>query len=124
MALSIEQRRVEPDIMVLELYGRFMAGRDNHALETATANLLTNHERKVILDLSGVDYMDSTGIGQISKCAGRLQDSGAEVRIAGAQGLVREVLAITRIDSVLGVSPSVAQAVTEFGGDALPRPPF
>src|SRR5512140_1327538 len=117
MALSVEQRRVEPDIMVLELYGRFMAGRDNHALETATARLLSDHEKKVILDLSGVDYMDSTGIGQISKAATRLQDAGADVRIANARGLVREVLAITKIDSVLTVSPSLEHAIREFSSN-------
>lgn len=121
MALSVEQRRVEPDIMVLELYVRFMAGRDNHALETATARLLSDHEKKVVLDLSGVDYMDSTGIGQISKAATRLQESGAEVRLASATGLVREVLAITRIDSVLSVSPTVDQAVKEFSGNGFVR---
>ncbi len=114
MALSVEQRRIEPDVTVLEFFGRFMAGRESQAMETATLNLLARHEKRLIFDLTALDYMDSTGIGQISKYANRLELAGAEVRIA-ARGLVREVLAITRIDSVLSVNNSVEEAIAAFG---------
>ena len=101
MLLQIEIRRMEPDITVLELTGKISLGRESQRIETIVQDLLRQNERKIILDISRVDHLDSTGIGILAYCYGTVNRSNGELRIAGASGKVLHLLQITRLDGVL-----------------------
>ena len=72
MLLQIDTKRIEPDITILAVSGKIALGRESHKLETAVQDLLRQDHKKIILDLSAVDHMDSTGIGIIAYCFGTL----------------------------------------------------
>ena len=55
----------------------------------------------MVIDLSQVAYIDSTGIGIIAYCFGKISQKGAQAAVAGAKGLVMEVFKLTRLDSVI-----------------------
>jgi anti-sigma B factor antagonist len=112
--MEIQTKRVQPDIVVLEITGRITMGRDCKHLEWTTDALLRDNEKKVILDLTGVTQLDSTGIGIIMMCAGQLKRAGGELRVAGATGHVEHVLKITSIDQVVGLHPTAEAAATGF----------
>lgn len=59
--------------------------------------------------------MDSTGVGIIMMVCGLLRQSGGELRLAGARGLVEEVLKLTNVHSMIAVHPSVELAAASFG---------
>ncbi|MGH9863679.1 MAG: STAS domain-containing protein [Candidatus Acidiferrales bacterium] len=66
MILKIEQRRIEPDVVVLELEGKLLMGNESKRLELQVEELLRNNQKKFIFDLSQLTHMDSTGIGIIT----------------------------------------------------------
>ena len=114
MLLNIQKKRVEPDIMVIALEGRICLGNSAKELEWAVAELQKANEKKVIFDISGVSQMDSTGIGIIAMCSGKLKKAGGELRVAGASGLVEEVLKVTHMDNIVGLYPTAAAAAEGF----------
>jgi anti-sigma B factor antagonist len=111
MDLSISTRNVAPDIRVIELSGRITMGRDSSQIQPMVAGFLTEGARKIIFDVTGVTYIDSSGMGQIAFAAGKIVQAGARCRVAGAKGLVLDVFRITRIDSIVPFEKSVEEAV-------------
>ncbi len=112
--LEIKTRRVEPDITVLEIGGRITIGRDCKQLEWATENLVREQQRKIVLDMSGVSQIDSTGIGILVVSAAHVKNSGGEMRIAGANGHVEHVLKMTSMDKVVPLHPTLTEATATF----------
>jgi anti-sigma B factor antagonist len=110
MALSITTRKYENDISIVELAGRMTLGRESGQLETTVVKLLGEGVKKFVIDLSKVDYVDSTGIGRIAYCFGKITQAGAQARVSGAQGLVMDLFKITRLDSVIRFFPDEAGA--------------
>jgi anti-sigma B factor antagonist len=113
--LQIETRRLEPDITLLELTGKISLGRESQRIETLVQDLLRQEQKKIILDISRVDHLDSTGIGILAYCYGTVNRSSGELRIAGASGKVLHLLQITRLDSVLPLCNSVEAARSSLG---------
>jgi anti-sigma B factor antagonist len=112
--LEIQTKHFAPDVVVLEIAGRITIGRDSKHLEWAVDNLVREQQKKIIFDLSGVTYIDSTGIGIIMMSAGQVKQSGGEVRVAGAAGHVEQVLKMTNVHQVLGLHPTTAAAAASF----------
>jgi len=115
MSLQIDTRRIEPGITVLELAGKISLGRESQGIETLVQDLLRQDEKKIILDISHVDHMDSTGIGILAYCYGTVNRSGGNLRISGATGKVLHLLQITRLDGVLPLCNSVEAACASLG---------
>jgi anti-sigma B factor antagonist len=115
MSLQIETKRIEPDITLVELTGKISLGRESQRIETVIQDLLRQNEKKIVLDISRVDHLDSTGIGILAYCFGTMNRIGGEMRIAGAQGKVLHLLQITRLDNVLPLYSSVETACTSLG---------
>jgi anti-sigma B factor antagonist len=112
--LEIQTKHVQPDVVILELSGRLTLGRDCKQLEWTTENLVREQHKKVILDLTGVTHIDSTGIGIIMSSAGQVRSVGGELRLAGASGHVGEVLKITGVDKVVPLHATSAVAAAGF----------
>jgi len=116
--LQIETRQVQPDITVLELSGKILLGRESKRIETLVQDLLRQNEKKIVLDISRVDHLDSTGIGILAYCYGTVNRGNGALRIAGANGKVLHLLQITRLDGVLPLSHSVEAALDSLGAEA------
>lgn len=112
--LDIQTKHLQPDIVVLEITGRITIGRECKELEWATEDLVREKWRKVILDLTGVTYIDSTGIGIIVMSAGRVKEAGGELRVAGATGHVEQVLKLTNVDQIVRLHPTTVAASAGF----------
>jgi len=113
--LEIQTKNVDPDIVVLQITGRITMGRDSKQLEWSTDNLLRENKKKIVLDLSGVTQVDSTGIGIIVMSAGQVKKAGGKLRVC-AQGHVEEVLKMTNVDQVVELYPTIAAATGNFPG--------
>lgn len=114
MVLSISKRRIEPDILVLKLSGRLTLGRDSQELEWMVGDLLAKNETKLIFDLADLTFMDSTGLGIVAVCSGKLRESGNPLCVAGANGPVQRLFKITGIEKVLSLYPGVDEAAQSF----------
>ena len=111
--LTRQTRNMDPDIVVLDVSGRIVMGRECKELEWATETFVRENKKKVLFDLSGVTHIDSTGIGIIVMCAGKLKQAGGKLRVC-AQGHVEEVLKLTSVDKVVDLHPNIAAAAAGF----------
>jgi anti-sigma B factor antagonist len=113
--LEIQTKQLPPDIVVLEITGRITIGRECKQLEWAVDSLVREkQQKKIILDLSGVTHMDSTGIGIIVLSAGQVKQAGGELRLAGANKHIQHVLKITSVDKIVHWNPTVSEAAVGF----------
>jgi anti-anti-sigma factor len=109
--LNIQRRLIEPDTVVVEIVGRIVAGPECQQIEWLISDLLSQDERKIIFDISGVSHIDSTGVGIIVMCFGKMKKAGGDLRVAGARGIVEEVLKMTKVDRIISLYPTPAAAV-------------
>jgi anti-anti-sigma factor len=116
--LDVQRRRVEPDVVLIEIAGKVVYGTECRQLEWLTAELLAEGERKIIFDISRVQQVDSTGVGIVIMCSGKVKDAGGELRIAGAEGHVKTVLKISGVGKILALYPSRSEALEGFAGAA------
>lgn len=77
----------------------------NHLLE-----LVVNKPKRVILDLSGVGYMDSSGVGTMVELKRLVERGGGKVVLTGMQPRVRSVFEITKLDKFFTIANSVEEA--------------
>ena len=114
MLLQIETKQVEPDITVLTFTGKITLGRESQRIEMLVKELLQQNHKKLVFDLAGVTYIDSTWLGIITFCSAALAEGGGALRVAGAGGLAQKLLRITKLDQIIGVFPTVDEACQSF----------
>ncbi|HWY23015.1 MAG TPA: STAS domain-containing protein [Candidatus Acidoferrum sp.] len=113
--LEIQIRHLEPDIVVLEITGRIMLGRESKQLEGAVDSLVREqHKKKIIFDLTGVTHLDSTGVGTIVTSAGQVKQAGGELRLAGANKHIEHLLKVTSIHKLVPWNQTVTEAAADF----------
>lgn len=120
MLLPIREKRIEPDITVVELAGRLALGRESQRIETLLAELLRKGELRVIFDMTRLDTIDSAGIAQVTRAAGRLKVSGGRLVVAAPEGPLLQHLTMTKATAMVTVCPTVMEAADVFG----PAPPL
>jgi anti-sigma B factor antagonist len=114
--LTMQKRTVDSGIVVLEISGTLTLGRDCQQVEWQLEDLLREKETKVVLDVAGLNQIDSTGVGIVVMCSGKLKKAGGELRLAGASGMVEKVLKMTSIDQIIHFYPTAAAATENFAG--------
>ena len=112
--LRIQRKQIEPDIELLEISGRITLGYECQDVEVAVEDLIRDSKKKVVFDLTGLDYIDSTGIGIIIMCCGKMRAAGGELRLAALQPRIAELMKITRLDQVIQFYPTAAAAMENF----------
>jgi anti-sigma B factor antagonist len=104
---------------VLTLHRRFLGGIERGAIHDATDALLAAGRTKVVVDLSEVDFMDSTAIGLLIGCAKRLREAGGDLRLAALQDRIMNLFLATRLlGSAFEDYPDVAGALYSFTAEA------
>jgi anti-anti-sigma factor len=118
MLLEIHERRIEPDVTVVELAGKLSLGRESQKIETLVEDLGRRGALKTIMDMSRVDYIDSAGIGLIALAAGKLREAGGRLVVVAGEGKVLQLLNLTQVSMLVTVCPTVDEAVASFGRQA------
>ena len=81
------------------------------ALREALAGVLNNGTRAVVVDMSGVRFVDSTGLGVLVGAYTAVRNAGGRLAVVNDHAAVLKVLSITALHDVLGVHPTLAEAV-------------
>ncbi len=82
----------------------------------AVAGLLAGGEKKVVIDLGGVNYVDSASIGCLMDLYRQATAAGGALKLAGVQKRVETMLTMTGAQNFLEIHPDSASAVRSFGG--------
>src|ERR1700691_3123558 len=110
--LEIQTKQLPPDIVVLEITGKITIGRDCQHLEWTIESLVREKRKKIIFDLTNVTHIDSTGIGIIVMSAGQVKEAGGQLRLAGANKHVEQVLTLTSVEKLVSSYPTLAEAAS------------
>jgi anti-sigma B factor antagonist len=119
--LTVEKRFADSDVPVLSLTGRLTLGRDCQQVEWQLDDLLREGKLRVILDLSGLNFIDSAGVGIVVMCFGKLKKSGGTLRVAGAAGVVENTLKMTNVHQIVRFFPTVEAAAGSFSSPPASR---
>lgn len=112
MALKMETRVVE-GVTVVSCSGRIIFGDEASALRDSLKNLLAG-TKQIVLNLSGVSYIDSGGLGTLVGVYSSARASGADIKLTGLGQRLRDVLSITKLATVFEVYDTDQQAVAAF----------
>jgi len=99
------------NVTVIALEGNLMGGPDASTLNTMLHQLLGEGKKRVVLDLSGVQFINSSGLGLLIGGVNAMRSAGGTLKVAGASEKVRGLIKITKLEQVFELYPTVAEAV-------------
>jgi anti-anti-sigma factor len=113
VSLEVQTRQVDSGVTVVAPTGRLdVAGAP--ALKDAIGEALKNGSPRVVLDMEGVSFVDSTGLGSVIAALKQIRSSQGDLRLAAPNQQVRVVLELTTLDRVFPYYSTVEEALTGF----------
>ncbi|HWY58906.1 MAG TPA: STAS domain-containing protein [Terriglobales bacterium] len=112
MALKIDTRKSE-GVTIMSCHGRIVFGEEATALRENLKKVLSS-TRQVVLNLAGVNYIDSGGLGTLVGVYSSARASGAEIKLTGLGQRLRDVLQITKLVTVFEVYDTEQEAIATF----------
>lgn len=110
MITETDSYALENGITVFQIKGRLHLGNLLQSAEGAVKKMIDGGVRKLIVDLRGLDYIDSAGIGMLVTCHGHMDQAGGQLRIAGAHGGVAKTFGVAKIERLIPFDPDLATA--------------
>jgi len=111
--LNINERQAG-DVTVLDMSGKITIGEGSVALRTAIRRVLEEGKRRILLNLAGVGYIDSSGIGELVSSFTAINKEGGQLKLLNLTQKLQDLLAITKLLTVFDVYESEADALNSF----------
>ena len=115
--LYIDQRR-NADVTILDLKGRLRVGGNALALHRSIRSLVLEKKTQIILNLAGVSFIDSCGLGELVASQVSIENKGGEIKLIGLTEQLRELLRATRLLAVFDTYANEAEAIQSFADSA------
>ena len=112
-SLSLNQRRAG-DVIILDLTGKITIGDTNRQLHHALQRLAAEGEHNVVLQLSQVTYVDSTGLGELVAGYSTLKRNGGRLALVNVPDRVMDLMTITKLYTVFDIYDTEAEATESF----------
>ena len=113
MSLRIETREVA-HVTILDITGRIVLGEEIGDLRDAVRALIAEGKKKIILNLVGVDYIDSSGVGELVGSFTTVRNAGGELKLLNLTQKVHDVLHVTKLYTVFDIKDDEFTAVKSF----------
>ena len=111
--ITISERQAG-DVTILDLIGKVTIGEGSVALRTAIRRLLGEGKNKILLNLAGVGYIDSSGIGELVSSYTAINKEGGQLKLLNLTQKLQDLLTITKLLTVFDVYESEAEALNSF----------
>jgi len=102
------------DVVVLELHGKITIGEGDVLLRKNIKEQVEKGEKKLILDLADVKYMDSSGVGELVSAFTTVKNAGGVLKLAHLNPRLHDLLQLTALITVFEVFDSVEDALNSF----------
>ncbi len=106
------------NVTVICCQGRIVYGRDSSLLSERVTRLFP-HTRQIVLDLSQVEIIDGTGLGELVAIWMQAKADNRTVKLAAPKRRIRKVLELTHLNSVFQIYPSLEDALDSFAPDSF-----
>ena len=113
MSMKVTTRQVD-GITVLDLSGRITLGEGSVQLRDAVRDLLVKGSKLILLNLADVNYIDSSGIGELVSAYTTVRNQGGELKLLNLTKKVHDLLQITKLYTVFDVKDDEASAIASY----------
>lgn len=101
-------------VMVIKMEGSMLGGPEASELNNALHKLIDGKKKKIVVDLSDVSLMNSSGLGMLIGGVTTMRNANGDLKLAGANAKVMQVFKITKVGNVIELHDSVKSAVESF----------
>ncbi len=113
MSIKLSTRQVG-DVSVVDVAGRITLGEGSSALRDLMRDLVSKGQKKILLNLGDVSYIDSSGIGELVSGFTTVTNSGGNLKLLNLNKRVKDLLQITKLYTVFDVHEDEAGAIRSF----------
>ena len=114
MTMKASSRKVD-GVVIIDLSGRITLGEGAVVLRDTVKEISSRGEKKILLNLGDVTYIDSSGIGELVSAFTSVKNAGGELKLLNLTKNVHDLLQITKLYTVFDVQDSEASALAAFG---------
>lgn len=107
-------KRQKGDVTILDLKGKITIGAGDIALRNAVQDAMSAGEKNVLLNMTGVTTIDSSGVGELVSAFTTATNRGAKLKLANIPAKVSDVLTITQLITVFDVFDTEDEAVASY----------
>ena len=111
--LNISERQVG-DVTILDMDGKITIGEGSVALRTAIRRLLEEGKKKILLNLAKVNYIDSSGIGELVSSYTAIGKESGQLKLLNLTQKLQDLLTITKLLTVFDVYESEDEALASY----------
>ncbi len=115
MSMKVSTRQVD-GVTILDLSGRITLGEGSVQLRDAVRDLLSKGNKQILVNLGDVNYIDSSGIGELVSAYTAVRNQGGELKLLNLTKKVHDLLQITKLYTVFDIKDDEASAVAAFAG--------
>jgi anti-sigma B factor antagonist len=113
MSMKLTTRDVS-GVTIVDLSGKITLGEGGMTLREEVRKLLADGSKKIVLNLGDVNYIDSSGLGELVSAYTAVKNAGGELKLLNLTSKVRDLLVITKLVTVFDVKDDEASAVSSF----------
>lgn len=113
MSMKYTTREVD-GVTVLDLSGRITLGEGSVTLRDAVKDVLAKGSKNILLNLENVDYIDSSGLGELVSAYTTVKNQGGELKLLHLTTKVHDLLQITKLYTVFDIKDDEASAIGSF----------
>ena len=113
MSMTFTTREVG-GVTILDLSGKITLGEGGVTLREEVRKLVGAGQKKIVLNLAEVNYIDSSGLGELVSAYTAVKNAGGELKLLNLTSKVRDLLVITKLVTVFDVKDDEASAVSSF----------
>ena len=106
--------RLVAGVTIVDFVGRIVLGEACDGVRDLVRNLIKDGNRKILLNLRDVDYVDSAGLGELVKAFTTMRSQGGELKLLNLSKRVRALLQITKLLTVFDITDDEAISVKSF----------
>ncbi len=105
-------------VTVVDISGRITLGEGNVMLREIVRDLADKGQKAIVLNLGEVNYIDSSGVGELVKAHTTIRNQGGQLKLANLTKRVHDLLQMTRLSAVFDIQKDEASAIESFGGSS------
>ena len=113
MSVKLTTRQVG-DVSVVDVAGRITLGEGSSALRDTLRDMINKNQKKILLNLGEVNYIDSSGIGELVSGFTTVTNSGGNLKLLNLNKRVKDLLQITKLYTVFDIKDDEAAAIKSF----------
>ncbi|NOY76511.1 MAG: STAS domain-containing protein [Calditrichaeota bacterium] len=108
------KEEIRGDVAILYLKGNLMGGPEGMQVHEKVKSLLNDKIKKIVIDLSKVKWMNSSGLGILMACLTSTQNAGGKMKISGATEKIKNLFMITKLITIFETFENADRAVASF----------